>query len=200
MFLPIIIIHFLVLIIYASCITFSLCKIWFVHKYKMLNMMKIFKSYVSYNALQQCKRNQHSLNYTATHCPSTTQSHPPHTHHNNTPPHPPNTRPAVEAAVAGVGGTRRLWTGAPLLAAKQSKVDRSQYPSLKEGELEESFLRGSGPGGQAVAKTSNCCFLRHVPSGGWWALAASESVEWNCFTFLQKHRHCFILYYIIFFH
>lgn len=44
---------------------------------------------------------------------------------------------------------------------KQKRV----YPALNEDELEEMFIRGSGPGGQAVAKTSNCVLLKHLPTG-----------------------------------
>lgn len=36
---------------------------------------------------------------------------------------------------------------------------------LTEAELEEQFVRGDGPGGQATNKTSNCVVLKHVPSG-----------------------------------
>lgn len=46
-----------------------------------------------------------------------------------------------------------------------SKIDTSKVPVLNEKDLEETFLRGSGPGGQAVAKTSNKCCLRHIPTG-----------------------------------
>lgn len=38
-------------------------------------------------------------------------------------------------------------------------------PDLKEEELEEQFVRGSGPGGQATNKTSNCVVLKHIPTG-----------------------------------
>jgi hypothetical protein len=36
---------------------------------------------------------------------------------------------------------------------------------LREEDLQESFIRGSGPGGQKVNKTSSTVVLRHVPSG-----------------------------------
>ncbi|KAL9075133.1 MAG: hypothetical protein Q9161_001819 [Pseudevernia consocians] len=36
---------------------------------------------------------------------------------------------------------------------------------LKEEDLEEAFLRGSGPGGQKIAKTSSAVQLKHVPTG-----------------------------------
>ncbi|EDV37715.1 uncharacterized protein Dana_GF13589 [Drosophila ananassae] len=43
-------------------------------------------------------------------------------------------------------------------------LDYSRYPTLQESDIEETFTRGSGPGGQAVNKTSNCVFLRHLPT------------------------------------
>ncbi|KAG5840211.1 hypothetical protein ANANG_G00186430 [Anguilla anguilla] len=47
-------------------------------------------------------------------------------------------------------------------AGKKNSLD---LPVLNEEELEEHFVRGSGPGGQATNKTSNCVVLKHVPSG-----------------------------------
>ncbi|KAI9555813.1 putative peptide chain release factor C12orf65 like protein [Daphnia sinensis] len=43
--------------------------------------------------------------------------------------------------------------------------DHSKMPILNTDDLEEEFVRGSGPGGQAVNKTSNAVILRHKPSG-----------------------------------
>ena len=43
--------------------------------------------------------------------------------------------------------------------------DDFEYPPLDENELEEMFVRGSGPGGQAVNKTNNCVVLKHQPTG-----------------------------------
>ncbi|GAA6000818.1 Rso55p [Rhodotorula paludigena] len=42
---------------------------------------------------------------------------------------------------------------------------RKELPELIEEDLEESFVRGSGPGGQATNKTSNACSLIHRPTG-----------------------------------
>ena len=49
------------------------------------------------------------------------------------------------------------------LSRFKATLDYSRYPKLNEAELEETFTRGSGPGGQAVNKTSNCIMLRHYP-------------------------------------
>lgn len=74
--------------------------------------------------------------------------------------------------------SRLLWRGSlsssPLLTPSSSgllcvwtagKKDLIDLPALNEDELEEQFVRGSGPGGQATNKTSNCVVLKHIPSG-----------------------------------
>ncbi|OLL25769.1 putative peptide chain release factor-like protein, mitochondrial [Neolecta irregularis DAH-3] len=38
-------------------------------------------------------------------------------------------------------------------------------PKIIESELEEKFIRGTGPGGQKINKTSICVQLRHIPTG-----------------------------------
>lgn len=50
-------------------------------------------------------------------------------------------------------------------SSNKKKIDYSRVPILNEKDLEEQFVRGSGPGGQAVNKTSNCVVLRHIPTG-----------------------------------
>ncbi|XP_055511460.1 mitochondrial translation release factor in rescue [Leucoraja erinacea] len=49
-----------------------------------------------------------------------------------------------------------------LIAEKKGFVD---LPAVVEDDLEEQFVRGHGPGGQATNKTNNCVVLKHVPSG-----------------------------------
>ena len=46
-------------------------------------------------------------------------------------------------------------------------VSKKTYPfaELREEDLEENFVRGSGPGGQSVNQTANCVVLKHKPSG-----------------------------------
>ncbi len=36
---------------------------------------------------------------------------------------------------------------------------------VAESDLEESFIRSSGPGGQKVNKSSSCVYLIHIPTG-----------------------------------
>ena len=43
--------------------------------------------------------------------------------------------------------------------------DKDSQGLLIESEIEESFIKGSGPGGQSVNKSSNCVQLKHLPTG-----------------------------------
>lgn len=51
-----------------------------------------------------------------------------------------------------------------LYSSFKKKIDVSRVPQLLEKDLEESFMRGDGNGGQAVQKTSNCVQIRHIPT------------------------------------
>ena len=42
---------------------------------------------------------------------------------------------------------------------------RMDLLSVREEDLEERFILGSGSGGQKINKTSSCVYLRHVPTG-----------------------------------
>uniref|UniRef100_A0A1B6GAV5 Prokaryotic-type class I peptide chain release factors domain-containing protein n=1 Tax=Cuerna arida TaxID=1464854 RepID=A0A1B6GAV5_9HEMI len=70
------------------------------------------------------------------------------------------------------GGLTQQWitsqaTVATSGAAWVSKkhLDFSLQPQIVEEDLEEQFVRGGGPGGQATNKTSNCVILLHKPTG-----------------------------------
>ena len=47
---------------------------------------------------------------------------------------------------------------------EQELAKRMQAVGLYEQDLEESFVRSTGPGGQHVNKTSTCVVLTHTPS------------------------------------
>jgi len=51
------------------------------------------------------------------------------------------------------------------ISSRANRIDRSKFPILSENDLEEKFISGSGPGGQNVNKSVNCCQLRHKPTG-----------------------------------
>ncbi|MBI2027768.1 MAG: peptide chain release factor-like protein [Deltaproteobacteria bacterium] len=56
-----------------------------------------------------------------------------------------------------------------------------QKIGIREEDLEESFIRGSGRGGQKINKTSSCVRLKHVPSGIEVRCQQSRSREENRF-------------------
>ena len=54
----------------------------------------------------------------------------------------------------------------PVSADKESQLfQRMAELGIAETDLVESFLRGGGPGGQKVNKTSSTVRLRHTPTG-----------------------------------
>lgn len=42
---------------------------------------------------------------------------------------------------------------------------RMERLGIKEGDLIEKFILGSGSGGQKINKTSSCVYLKHIPTG-----------------------------------
>ena len=52
-----------------------------------------------------------------------------------------------------------------LVAVRLKTVDKSRVPVIKEEDIEEQFVKGSGPGGQNVNKRVNCVVLCHTPTG-----------------------------------
>lgn len=58
-------------------------------------------------------------------------------------------------------------------------IDRSKVPNINENDLEEMFVKGSGPGGSAVNKNSNCVVLKHKPTGIVIKCHESRSVDDN---------------------
>lgn len=51
------------------------------------------------------------------------------------------------------------------LCALKHTIDYSRVPKINESDLTEKFVRGTGPGGSAVNKNSNCVVLTHIPTG-----------------------------------
>lgn len=54
----------------------------------------------------------------------------------------------------------------PVSAEKeQALAERMLSLGVSENDLEEVFVRSSGPGGQKVNKTASCVQLTHIPTG-----------------------------------
>ncbi len=78
-------------------------------------------------------------------------------------------------------------------------LERMQKLGVFESDLEESFIRSSGPGGQNVNKVSSCVFLRHRPSGVAVKCQRERSQALNRFfarrllmDIIERRRHGFI--------
>ena len=50
-------------------------------------------------------------------------------------------------------------------AKEQALKDKMAELNIREEDIEESFIRSSGKGGQHVNKTSTCVQLKHLPTG-----------------------------------
>jgi len=49
---------------------------------------------------------------------------------------------------------------------KQEELEaRMAALELREADIEEKYVRSSGPGGQKVNKTASCVYLKHIKSG-----------------------------------
>ena len=59
------------------------------------------------------------------------------------------------------------------------KVPKLDFDGKDKDDIVESAVRGSGPGGQAVAKTSNAIQLIHTPTGVRVKVHESRSVDQN---------------------
>lgn len=65
---------------------------------------------------------------------------------------------------------------------------RMESLGIREQDLEESFVRGAGRGGQKVNKTNNCVYLKHVPTGIAVKCHVDRSRELN--RFLARRELC----------
>ncbi len=51
-------------------------------------------------------------------------------------------------------------------AQKEDQLrEKMESLNIREEDIEESFVRSSGRGGQHVNKTSTCVYLKHLPTG-----------------------------------
>lgn len=70
----------------------------------------------------------------------------------------------------------------PVSPAKQQALFNSMEKyGVREADLSENFIRGSGAGGQKINKTSSCVQLTHLPTGIEVRCQASRSQAMNRF-------------------
>lgn len=51
------------------------------------------------------------------------------------------------------------------LSTEEKLQERMRKLGINDADIEENFIRGTGPGGQKVNKTSSCVQLTHKPTG-----------------------------------
>lgn len=71
----------------------------------------------------------------------------------------------------------------PPVSAKKinALLRRMKALGIKESDLTEKFILGSGRGGQKLNKTANCVYIKHEPSGIEVKVQQSRSREMNRF-------------------
>jgi protein subunit release factor B len=77
----------------------------------------------------------------------------------------------------------------PVSPEKIAALEQSMASlGIREEDLLEKFVRGSGSGGQKINKTSNCVFLKHLPTGVCIKCQIDRSREMN--RFLARRELC----------
>ena len=77
----------------------------------------------------------------------------------------------------------------PITSEKTAALEQRMLAlRVTEGDLLEKFVRGSGAGGQKINKTSNCVFLKHLPTGVCIKCQMDRSREMN--RFLARRELC----------
>ncbi|MBI2422065.1 MAG: peptide chain release factor-like protein [Candidatus Hydrogenedentes bacterium] len=74
---------------------------------------------------------------------------------------------------------------------EQELLNRMEQVGLREDDLDESFVRSGGKGGQKVNKTSSCVQLKHRPSGLEVKMQQERSQALN--RFFARRRLCELL-------
>ena len=77
----------------------------------------------------------------------------------------------------------------PISSEKTGALEqRMAALGITDADLLEKFVRGSGAGGQKINKTSNCVFLKHLPTGVCIKCQMDRSREMN--RFLARRELC----------
>lgn len=73
----------------------------------------------------------------------------------------------------------------------EALVERMKRCGIDEADLDEKFVRSSGPGGQKVNKTSTCAVLKHNPTGIIVKMGKERSQQLN--RYYARKRLCELL-------
>lgn len=76
-------------------------------------------------------------------------------------------------------------------AKEQELLARMAACRLREEDLEESFIRSGGPGGQKVNRSATCVYLKHRPTGLEVKMQDSRAQSLN--RFYARRRLCELL-------
>ncbi|HIE10197.1 MAG TPA: peptide chain release factor-like protein [Kiritimatiellae bacterium] len=77
----------------------------------------------------------------------------------------------------------------PVSASKQRRLrEEMNRLGIREEDIEEKFILGSGPGGQKINRSAVCVYLRHRPTGSEVKCAESRSQALN--RYLARRRLC----------
>jgi len=79
---------------------------------------------------------------------------------------------------------------------EQALQEQMRRLGVKEEDLVEKFILGSGSGGQKINKTSSCVYLKHTPSGIEIKCQRTRSRDMN--RFYARRELCEKLEYILF--
>ena len=74
------------------------------------------------------------------------------------------------------------------MSKEQELAARMERLGIKEEDLVEKFILGSGSGGQKINKTSSCVYLKHLPTGIEVKCQKDRSRELN--RFLARRELC----------
>jgi len=74
---------------------------------------------------------------------------------------------------------------------RQELQQRMHNCNLFENDIEETFVRSGGAGGQKVNKTSTCVCLKHIPSG--LAVKAQKSRSQGLNRYYARKQMCELL-------
>ncbi|KZF21341.1 hypothetical protein L228DRAFT_284389 [Xylona heveae TC161] len=69
------------------------------------------------------------------------------------------------ARIGITAARQQIWTRSFTSSTAAAIKQMPPRPTVSEADIEEAFLKGSGPGGQKINKTASAVQLKHLPTG-----------------------------------